>query len=177
MAEYVRFPTELWLDTRKEDPELTLLRTFYLSHPMQTIDGISRCSDNYVTDYLRFTKAKVASLRRRLIDEGFIVFDEETDEMYLCGFLAINPPKSGTNAVSLQRNVERLRSDAIREAVMSEVGAVMNDRLREFEEQKARKKRENSSSDGLHRSNFSSSREKNASSHLERLIKDKGWSQ
>ena len=171
MAEYVRFPTDLWLDVRKDDLDLTLLRVFYLSHPMQTIDGISRCSDGYTADYLKLSKIKIATLRRKLMDEGFIVFDQDTDEMYLMGFLAANPPKSGTNAVSLKRNIERLRSDLVKAAVINEVGAVMEERLAEFEHQKARKRIET----GHQPANSSSFQSGIGSTALERAMKNKGW--
>lgn len=179
MADYVRFPTDLWLDAaaRKADPDLTLLRAFYMSHPAQTIDGISRCSDSYTTDYLRFSKQKIAALRRKLMAEGFIVFDEKTDEMYLRGFLEQNPPKSGTNAVSLKKNVERLRSDAVRTAVMQEVGAALDSRLREFEEQKARKRRQESIDLGRQPASSASNAGNYVSAALERTLKYKGWSE
>lgn len=179
MADYVRFPTDLWLDaaTRKADPELTLLRTFYLSHPQQTIDGISRCSDGYVTDYLRFTKTKIAALRRELMRQGFIIFDEDTDEMYLLGFLASNPPKSGTNAVALRKNIERLRSDKVRQAVTDEVGAVMQARLHEFEEQKAKKKRQETAMTDWRPTNSDGLSQNSVSSALTRTLKQKGWAE
>lgn len=177
MADYIRFPTDMWLDpaTRKADPDLTLLRTFYIAHPSQTIDGISRCSDGYVTDYLRFSKTKIASLRRKLMDEGFIVFDEDTEEMYLRGFLEANPPKSGTNAVSLQKNIDRLRSETVKAAVMGEVGDIMEERLREFEEQKARKRRAESLDVERRPANSASVSRGIASSALERSMAKKGW--
>ena len=175
MADYVRFPTDFWLDVRKAEPDLTLLRVFYLSHPMQTIDGISRCSDSYASDFLKLSKVKIASLRRRLMDEAFIVFDEDTDEMYLSGFLASNPPKSGTNAVALKKNVERLRSDRIRSAVMADLGTTMDDRLREFEEQKQRKRRQDFAENGRQPANSTSISNGIASTALERSIKNRGW--
>lgn len=177
MADYVRFPTDLWLSKsiRKAEPDLTLLRTFYLSHPAQTIDGISRCSDGYVADFIRFSKQKISALRRRLMDEGFIVFDEETDEMYLTGFLIDNPPRSGTNAVSLKKNIERIISEQVRAAVMHDVGTTLDDRLREFEEQKARKRRQDGGDFDRSAANMPSSAGKLASSALERSIKNRGW--
>lgn len=177
MADYVRFPTSFWYDlkVRKADPDLALLRAFYMSHPQQTIDGISRCSDGHVAEYLRFTKPKVAKLRRQLMDDGFIVFDETTDEMYLLGFLVANPPRFWTNAVALQSNIDRLQSEAVKTAVMADVGTTIEDRIREGEEQKARKKRTNGADFERSNSGFAPSAGNVASSALERSVRSRGW--
>lgn len=124
MIPFARVPTDLWLQAgvRRAPLDYALLCAFYYSHPAWGLEGFSRCSDLYVTDYLSLTKARVTKLRRQMMVDGIIVYDEGTEEMYLPGFLVSNPITAPTNAVSLNKNLARIKSDAVRAAVLKDVG-------------------------------------------------------
>ncbi|MFV0798929.1 hypothetical protein OHI65_08555 [Brucella sp. MAB-22] len=179
MLPFARVPTDIWLypSVRKAGLDYKALYAFYYAHPSQGLEGFSRCSDLYVTDIMGIPKAKVSKLRRQLMDDGLIHYDEETEEMYIANFLVLNPIKGPPNAVSVKKNLDRIRSHKIRAAILEDIGEDnLHALLEKHAEDQARKamqqqmKREGSAATF---GSFGGNPDQWASPHLQRQMKSR----
>ena len=119
MREFSKVSPKVWRDKRFRglssiDAQLVFL--FFLTCDHQNSAGSYRVPDGYACADLGWDVARYIEARNLIVQAGLIVFDEDTDELFISGWFDTNPSMNPKHALSIQTAIAKIESDFIREA-------------------------------------------------------------
>lgn len=91
MAEYWRVSPKIWLHNSWDD-RVKLLALYILTCPHRTTEGLFRLPKQYICADLGWDMEALAKPFARLIQDGFIEYDEENQVMFICKALKYQRP-------------------------------------------------------------------------------------
>ena len=89
---------------------------YLLTCEHQTSAGAFRLKDGYATDDLKWDAPRYHVARRQLVEADLIHFDEAASCILITRWFKHNPPMSESHFIGIERQLERLPSQAIWEA-------------------------------------------------------------
>lgn len=105
--------------TLTDDAKQLLL--FLLTCDHQTSAGCFRMPDAYGAADLLWAVERMQAARSALVEAGLVVFDDRTEEYFVCGWFAYSRPMNVSHQKSIDRQVENIESDAVRAAALKEL--------------------------------------------------------
>ena len=122
-SEYSKVSRRLWSNKRyRELPndEARYLYLYFLTNEHQTSAGAYRIHEGYALTDLQWTDEKYRSIREILVEADLIVFDAETDEVFIRRWFQHAPATNQRHAKGIETIICFLDSDIIREKAESE---------------------------------------------------------
>jgi hypothetical protein len=119
--EYSKVSPRLWQSGRfstlpSDDAKLAFL--YLLTSEHQNSAGCYRLPDGYATADLRWTLDRYRKARDQLVKAGMIRFDQNESVVMIERWVRHNPPMSEDHLIGIERILERIDSDEIREAAL-----------------------------------------------------------
>lgn len=100
--------------------EAKLLYLYFLTSEHQTSAGAFRIPDGYACEDLGWERKDYHEARQCLIDGEMIVFDADTEEVFVLRWFKHNPPTNPKHRAGTERLISEIDSDAIREIAEAE---------------------------------------------------------
>lgn len=100
------------------------LFVFCLTSPHQTAAGAFRLPDEYASADLRWTVFRYRDARSLLIDEEFVIFDEETHEFFINGWFKHCPGTNPSHWKSITSAIAKISSARIRDEAQLQMETV-----------------------------------------------------
>lgn len=119
MRDFSKISPALWQSDRFNNlpsDDGRYLYLYLLTSRHQTSAGCYQLPDGYACTDLRWELERYARARKELIDADLVRFDEDTGVVMITRWFRHNPPMNSKHLTGVERIIERLPSDAIREA-------------------------------------------------------------
>lgn len=121
MRDFSKISPALWQSKRfnslpSDDGRYLYLYLMTNSH--QTSAGCYRLPDGYATDDLCWERSRYAQAKQELADAELILFDDAESVVMITRWFKHNPPMSGSHFIGIERTLERLPSQMIRQAAL-----------------------------------------------------------
>src|SRR6185295_18170323 len=113
---------------------------YLLTSEHQNIAGCYSLLDGYATADLGWPLDQYQRAREQLVEAGMIKFDPNESEVMIDGWFNHNPPMNDDHYVGIERQLEGIESDLIREAAERALGEVW-DAIQEQRHTKSQKSR------------------------------------
>ncbi|PBB92128.1 hypothetical protein CK215_14475 [Mesorhizobium sp. WSM3864] len=115
----------MWRDRRFRplDSDGRVLSIYFRSSPHHNMCGCYRVPDAYAAADLVWPIDLYIAVRARLEEAGLILFDEDTDEVYVVGWFEVNAPKGPKQDTGCVRQIEQIESDRLRARVTADFKA------------------------------------------------------
>lgn len=97
-----------------------LLWFYFATSPHQTSAGCCRIPSAYAESDLGWSRDRYSRTRALLVDCGMVLFDEGTDELFVCNWFRHSPPTNAKHAAGIAGIISSLDSDDIRERAEGE---------------------------------------------------------
>ena len=120
--EYSKVSPRLWQSSRfaalpSDDAKFAFL--YLLTSEHQNSAGRYRLLDGYATADLRWPLDRYRKAREQLVKAGMIRFDPEKGVVLIDRWFYHNPPMSESHLIGVERQLERIESDELREAALA----------------------------------------------------------
>lgn len=111
---------KLWRDKRfvSMSDEARLLRLWYMTNPEVDSSGCYYMPDLMAAAHMNWEVAKITSAKTELIAAGFILFDDDTDEVWTVDWFEHNKMTSPKLAIGTVRLVAGIESEQLRNAAI-----------------------------------------------------------
>jgi|SRR5690349_19308745 hypothetical protein len=114
---FTKVSPRLWRSRRfrglpSEDAKLAFL--YLLTSEHQNSAGCYRLPDGYATADLGWHVDRYKKARQQLVEAGMVKFDAA--EVFIDGWFTHNPPMNDDHLLGIERQLDRIESDVIREA-------------------------------------------------------------
>lgn len=97
--------------------EAKLLLLYYHTNEHQRSCGSYRLPSGYAMTDLDWNAETYHAVRKDVIESGAVMFDEDTEELFIVDWFKTNPPMNDRHAIGCRREIGKIDSDVIREAV------------------------------------------------------------
>lgn len=97
-----------------------LLILYYLTSQHQNSAGAYKLPEGYALSDLGWTADEYRAARDELIAQGLIVYDGETEEVFVTGWFKICPPMNDKHAAGTRSRICDIESDDVREVLENE---------------------------------------------------------
>ena len=97
--------------------EARLLYLYFLTSGHQSSAGAYYLPDNYPIGDVDMSEADYHEAKADIIRSGAIVYDDDTSEIFITDWFETNPAMNDKHAVRIRREIAKIESDALREAV------------------------------------------------------------
>lgn len=117
--EFSKVSPLLWRSNRFRQlgaDDAKLLYLFLMTCDHQTSAGGFRLPDAYAVADLGWTMERLASARAALVEGDFVAHDEATEEYFIHRWFRHNPPMNRKHRIGVEKAIEKIDSERIREA-------------------------------------------------------------
>lgn len=127
MREFSKVAPQLWSKRQFKSlsTEGKLAMLYFLTCRHQTSAGCCHLPDGYAAADLAWPEADYVKTRKEVEAAGFILFDEDTSEIFVVGWFANNPVTNEKHKMGCRRIIESVESDKIAEAADNEMTGVV----------------------------------------------------
>ncbi len=101
-----------------------LLHLYYITNHHQTLAGVHQIPEGYALTDLNWSKETYRQARDELIQAGLIIFDDETEEVFVCRWFVHNEPASTKHIKGMHSVVDDIVSRSIQDHVRQELDAI-----------------------------------------------------
>lgn len=126
MRDFTKVSPKIWRNKAfKALPtdEARLLMLYLTTSEHQNIAGCFRLPEGYALDDLGWSADRYRSALSALIDARLILTDMETLEVFVCGWFDKNAPTNKKHSLGIERVVDAIESDNLRDAARCEFEA------------------------------------------------------
>ncbi|MEA3533224.1 hypothetical protein [Rhizobium sp. CC-YZS058] len=132
MREFSKVSPKVWRNKQfralpTNDAQLVFL--YFLTCDHQNSAGSYCVPDGYAAADLNWTITRYVEARNLVVQAGLIVFDEDTDELFISGWFSKNPSMNPKHARSIEAAIAKIDSGVVREA--AEEGFQRSEELKE----------------------------------------------
>src|SRR5262245_35911185 len=126
--EFTKVSPRLWQSPRFRElqSDAKLVFVYLLTSEHQNSAGCYRLPDGYATADLRWPHDRYRSARDQLVKAGMIKFDPEESVVLIERWFDHNPPMSVSHLIGVERVLERIDSDELREAALEALSESWN---------------------------------------------------
>jgi hypothetical protein len=130
MRSFTKVTPAMWTSPQFQElsDEGRLLLLYYMTGPHQTMCGVSRVPDGYVSDDLRWPVDKCSEARQKLMTDQLILVDDETHEVFVSGWWRDNLPENPSHSTGVKRAIAAIMSDSLRNAARESLERAEKDR-------------------------------------------------
>lgn len=139
MRDFTKVSPKIWRNRSFKTlgtDEARLLMLYLMTSEHQNIAGCFRLPQGYAIDDLGWSAEKYRESLEALIEAGLVLADAETLEVFVCGWFEQNAATNKKHALGIERVIDAIESDTLRETVQGEFDA-SNAFLGKVEEQRA----------------------------------------
>jgi hypothetical protein len=119
MREFSKVSPAVWQSKRftsLPSDDGRFLYIYMLTSSHQTSAGCYCLPEGYACSDLGWEPKRYRAARKQLIDADLIHFDDETDFVMITRWFKHNPPTSESHLIGIERLLERIPSDSLRDA-------------------------------------------------------------
>ncbi len=109
-----------------------LLLFYFMTSAHQTSAGAYQLSEGYACTDLGWSAEDYSAARQPLEELRLIVFDADTEEVYVTGWFNVCPPMNDKHAAGCKSMIRDIESDVVREIVEEEFAEADRVRLQRF---------------------------------------------